>query len=84
MKKFQDSYISSNKHIPIILFDIIANKITDWEKDDIIALIKNDYDEDIKEMVEKGINLNSIVVVSVDLNTRTTLVDIINKPYNNE
>ena len=81
MKDFQDSYASSDKQIPVILFDISNNKIMDFERDDIVALIKNDYDEDIREMVEKGINLNSIVIVSVDSNAGTTSVDVINKPY---
>ena len=81
MKDFQDSYTSSDKQVPVILFDISTDEITDFEKDDIVSLLKNDYDEDIGEMVEKGINLNSIVIVSVDSNARTTSVDIINRPY---
>ena len=81
MKDFQDSYASSDKQVPVILFDISTEQITDFEKDDIVALIKNDYDDDIGEMVENGINLNSIVVISVDSKARTTSVDLINKPY---
>ena len=81
MKDFQDLYTASDRKTPVLFFDMNTKETTDFEKDDIIALIKNDYKEEIGEMIEKGINLNSIVIVSADSKARTVFVDVINKPY---